>query len=130
MKKFLATILALVYFTASTGATVNFHFCMGKLKSWDFSSNKKSACEVCGMDKSGHKGCCKDEQKVFKVQKDHKAAESSFQFSKVLQDAITVGYSDLPIIYTSSLAILNPTSNAPPRNEKVPVFLLNCNFRI
>ena len=37
MKKLLITILALVYLTVSSGATVNLHYCMGKLMSWDLS---------------------------------------------------------------------------------------------
>ena len=83
MKKVLIAITALVYFTVSTGATVNLHYCMGKLMSWDLSAKADGNCGTCGMKKQGHKGCCNDEQKTFKVDKDQKVSESAFQFLSI-----------------------------------------------
>jgi len=80
MKKLLITITALVYFAVSSGATVNLHYCMGKLMSWDLSAKSKGKCDSCGMEKTGHKGCCHDEHKQLKVEKDQKVSESAFQF--------------------------------------------------
>ncbi len=129
MKKFLATILALVYLTVSSGATVNLHYCMDKLMSWDLSHKSEGKCGTCGMEKAGHKGCCKDVHKVIQVEKDQKVSESAFQFLTISSDAVAV-YTDLPLIYPSSTVIENPTAHAPPRLGAVPIFILNCNFRI
>jgi hypothetical protein len=130
MKKLLVTILALVYLTVSSGATVNLHYCMGKLMSWDLSSGSKTKCGSCGMEKAGHKGCCNDEQKTLKVDKDQKASESAFQFLSISSIAIATTHTELPVIYTSTLVTDNPTAHAPPRLGGAPIFILNCNFRI
>ena len=130
MKRFLVTILALVYLTVSSGATVNLHYCMGKLMSWDLSHKSEGKCGSCGMEKAGHKGCCHDEHKQLKVEKDQKASESAFKFLITSSDAVVVSFTDLPIVYPSSIVLDNPTANAPPRLGAVPIFVLNCNFRI
>ena len=130
MKKFLVTILAIVYLAVSSGATVNLHYCMGKLMSWDFSAKSKSKCGSCGMEKRGHKGCCNDEQKMLKVDKDQKVSESAFQFLSISSVAIAVIHIELPLIYSSTLVTDNPTAHAPPRLGGVPIFILNRNFRI
>lgn len=130
MKKLLITITALVYLTVSSGATVNLHYCMGKLMSWDLSPKSKSKCGSCGMEKTGHKGCCNDEQKTFKVNKDQKVSESAFQFLSISSVAIAVTHTELPLIYSSTLVADNPTAHAPPGISGVPIFILNRNFRI
>lgn len=130
MKKLFITITALVYLTVSSGATVNLHYCMGKLMSWDLSSKSESKCGSCGMEKTGHKGCCNDEQKTLKVDKDQKLAESAFQFLSISSVAIAVIPAELPLMYSSTLVADNPTAHAPPRPGGVPIFILNRNFRI
>jgi hypothetical protein len=130
MKKFFVTILAFAYLSSSTGTTVNLHYCMGKLMSWDLSHTQTAKCGSCGMEKKGHKGCCKDEQKIIKVDKDQKTSESVFQFHNHFSEAISLQYAELPVIYHSSIVSANPLSHGPPRLSGVPVFVLNCNFRI
>jgi hypothetical protein len=128
MKKFATVILALVYLTASTGATINIHYCMGKLMSWDL-SHKQGKCGTCGMEKMDHKGCCKDEQKTLRLDKDQKTSESSFQFLTNFSEAITLTYADLPPGYTS-IVTDNPVAHGPPRAGAVPILTLNCVSRI
>lgn len=130
MKKILVTILALVYLTVSSGATVNLHYCMGNLMSWDLSAKSKSKCGSCGMEKTGHKGCCHDEHKQLKIEKDQKTTESSFKFLTINADAIVVPFIDLPVINLYSAVLDNPATHSPPLSGSVPIFLLNRNFRI
>lgn len=129
MKKFLVTILAITYLTATSGATINMHYCMGKLMNWDMAQKQVAKCGNCGMEKSGHKGCCKDEQKKLQIEKDQKASESVYQFHKASADAVTIVYPDI-FVHFSSVATRNPVAHAPPLIKAVPLFLLNCNFRI
>jgi hypothetical protein len=86
MKKFLAVILALAYMTASTGATLHMHYCMGKLADWGLGHNTSKTCDKCGMEKSGEKdnGCCKDEHKFVKNNTDQKTAETAFQVTQLI----------------------------------------------
>lgn len=130
MKKLLITITALIYLTVSSGATVNLHYCMGKLMSWDLSAKSDGKCGTCGMQKAGHKGCCSDEQKRLKVDKDQQVSDYSFQFISVSTVAITVTHAELPLIYPSNLAADYPTTHAPPDVGKVHLFILNRNFRL
>lgn len=132
MKKFLVIILAFVYLTVSSGATINMHYCMGKLMNWDLTNkqNTQSKCGICGMEQSGHKGCCKDEHKVLQIDKDQKKSESAFQSFSISSEAIAVNYTELPSIIISSILVENPVAHAPPRSGAVPIFMLNCNYRI
>ncbi len=129
MKKFFATILTIVYFTASSGATINLHYCMDKLMSWDLSEKNESQCSNCGMDKTERKGCCKDIHKVIKIDKDQKVAESNFQFHSC-SDVLASPHFILPYIgYFSKIVNRHAAAHAPPRSG-LPVYILICNFRI
>lgn len=130
MKKFLVTILALVYLTVSSGATVHLHYCMGKLIAWGLSDKKDGKCGTCGMMKAGHTGCCKDELKQIKIEKHQKAVESAFQFLIISSDEVEAPSASLSLVYPSSSVLNNTTAHAPPRLGAVPIFVLNCNFRI
>ena len=93
---------------------------------------------TCGMPKkvddkhyiTASKGCCKDEQKEIKTDKDQKIAQSELQILKLFPVALVSTQIEQPYLHVSSLTIEYPTANAPPEIGKVPVFLLNRNFRI
>jgi hypothetical protein len=130
MKKVLVTILAFTYLVVSSGATINLHYCMGKLVNWDFSHQQQSKCDVCGMQKADHKGCCNDKHKVFQIDKDQKTVEFSWQFLPLYTDAVIHHYGDLSAFHATSIAIENPVSHGPPLLSTIPIFLLHCDFRI
>lgn len=139
MKKFFATILAVIYLSTSMGMTVHLHYCMGKLFSWDLTGSQDNKdCGHCGMPKGSadkhHKmmksGCCKDIQTVVKLDKDQKATESAYKFFTLSFDAVPGNPVNLSDSYVSSFIVDYPTTNAPPDPDKVPVFIRNCNFRI
>jgi len=140
MKKFLVTILALVYLTTSVGATVHMHYCMDKLVAWGLGHEKsgKKSCPSCGMEKTTtgkhcgkeSKGCCKDEQKIVKLENDQKISEASLQLTQIPAEAITPVHFDYSLEYVSSLTEEYPLTHAPPPSGATPVYILNCNFRI
>lgn len=70
MKKFLLLIVTLACFVSTSGATIYFHQCMGKMVAWDFHGDKEAKCDKCGMDKNAPNDCCNDEVKVLKVKSD------------------------------------------------------------
>ncbi len=49
MKKGLSIILLLIYFTVSTSFTVNLHYCMDKIQSWELGTTNDEKCDLCGM---------------------------------------------------------------------------------
>jgi hypothetical protein len=140
MKKFLATILALVYLATSVGTTVHLHYCMDKLVAWSLGKNtiNKKSCPHCGMGKSltdkhcvkESKGCCKDGQKQIKLENDQKITESSVNLAQISPEEITHAYSGYSIGFVPSLTEEYPVTNAPPQTDHVPLFVLNCDYRI
>jgi hypothetical protein len=68
MKKLLTLLLAIVYISLNTGATVSLHFCMDKLVNWSLGDNRSQKCKSCGMEKD--ENCCKDENRFVRVDSD------------------------------------------------------------
>ena len=140
MKKLLVTILAVVYLTSTIGATVHFHYCMDKLVAWGLKQEKsdKGTCQYCGMHKStaskhyvkAIKGCCKDDQKHVKLVDDQKPSVTAFKFAKIPGEFISSVFSDHSFEYVSSIHEEYPVNHAPPRQSGIPIFILNCVYRI
>lgn len=140
MRKFLVTILALVYLTSSVGATVHLHYCMDKLVAWGLGHEKsdKKSCPNCGMSKSTtdkhctkeSKGCCKDAQKQVKLENDQKLNEASFKLAKISAETTNPAFSDLSFKYVSSISEEYPVTHAPPQEKHIPLFVVNCVYRI
>ena len=132
MKKFIAAILAMFYISASTGANIHMHYCMGEMADWGLGHSKSKTCGNCGMEKSEEKdnGCCKDEHKFVKNTSDQKVVESSFLIAGIIGATVVPDYSELTSIKLSSLTEENPRSNAPPRSKSVAVYILKRTFLI
>lgn len=132
MKKFLVAILAILYMGVSTGATLHLHYCMGKLVAWDLGHKESGDCGNCGMkkDPSQNKGCCKDEHKQFKLDNDQKAVESAVLLMQYSGAVLLPVYGFLPETRPSSIAVISPASNSPPRGSTVSIVILHGVFRI
>ena len=132
MKKFVVTILALIYLGTSTGATIHMHYCMGKLASWGLGHNESKTCGECGMEKTDKKdnGCCKDEHQFFKNTTDQKTVEASLQLMQIVATSLPVSFIEIPAIGFTSVTEENPLTNAPPRSYTVAVYIRNCVFLI
>ena len=132
MKKFLVTILALVYITTSSGAVFHMHYCMGQLADWGLGHNQSKTCSKCGMAKSDEKDneCCKDENKLIKNDSDQKAAEAGFQLIQLFGESlpivfIEISFNDFPLFKE-----VNSISHAPPRSYGVAMYIRNGVFLI
>jgi hypothetical protein len=132
MKKITVAILAFLYISTSVGATVNLHYCMGKLADWSVGYAESKQCDKCGMKKSLKKdnGCCKDENKFIKNNSDQKTAESAFQIFQSIAVALPVSFYEIPVADIPSIIEANPTSHAPPLISGVAVYIRNCVFLI
>jgi hypothetical protein len=140
VKKLLAFILAITYLSTSIGATVHFHYCMDRLVAWGFGGEKTSpkSCPYCGMPKTDAdkhcgkqaKGCCKDEQRQLKIEKDQKAQDAGFNLMKPIFQITEHSPIEFSIVSFGSPTLEYPVSHAPPRAEDVSLFLRNCVFRI
>ena len=127
MKKILATILAFVYISTSTGATVHMHYCMGKLAEWGFGHVNSNACGQCGMDKNdrSNDGCCDNELTFIKNDNDQKAAEFCFQLINTQVVTLPAAYTQAIFLPVISITESNLLINTAPRNGDIAVYLLD-----
>lgn len=73
MKRFIVTILTVLYMASAMGATVHLHYCMGDFVNASLIHHDEHKCDKCGMTKkSDDNGCCKDEHKTIKTAEHHK----------------------------------------------------------
>lgn len=129
VKKAAASILLLIYFIVSTGFTVNLHYCMDKLHSWEVGAADNDNCEKCGMNTSKSSGCCRDEVKTVKLQQDLSPAGSiAYDFEL---PALVFNTSDFFILhYKTTDPLKEYRSHSPPLFTFSDTYLLNCVFRI
>ena len=132
MKKIIIAILAIIYMGTSTGATIHMHYCTGKLVSMGILPVTNNKCGKCGMEKTELKsnGCCKDEYKQIKIEKDQKATEFAVKSVQSVAVEMPVSFFEIPFDNFSSLTEKNPYGNAPPRSAVVAVYIRNCVFLI
>lgn len=132
MKKFIVFILAILYLGLSTGTTVHMHFCMGKLVGTSVFNNETSdLCSKCGMQKKASKNkCCKDENKIVKIEQDQKITIAPDHLVDLSSIEIVQNNYILPTTFINSSIEEAPLSNAPPFALNTPIFIRNCVFRI
>jgi len=131
MKKLFVAILAVLYMSTSIGATIELHYCMGRLVKWSLRYDDNSNCSNCGMEKKpgSANGCCKDEYKQIKIDKDQNLSPKDIRLSQAITEiTLTVsGHSILtPIVSAGSVTKIN----GPPNGSHTPLTILNCVFRI
>lgn len=129
MKKFLVAILAFLYISSSTGATVYMHYCMGRLANSGLVHHRAKTCNMCGMENKCN-DCCKDENKFFKIQTDQEVVAYVFHTMQPFAVALPVSFFEMPSVDVSTIAEENPISHSPPQSSDVAVYIRNCVFLI
>ena len=128
MKKVLASILLVLYITASSGIVINLHYCMNRLSSAKLSIVKSEICSKCGMESNDRNKCCHSEVKVIKIQDVQKLSELNYNFISFKL------YADRPfVIMNEALASTDDfsfVSDHSPPISKQDTYLVNCVFRI
>jgi len=132
IKKLFVTFLAVLYFGVSSGATLHYQYCMGKLMKVSLWHDEAGNCHTCGMPlmEKAAKKCCTDKHQHLKSEK-----SSSVTYTQV---ALGTSAMVLPVIlsygwlsyHQQSLTVEYPVGIAPPAVTTVPVFLRHCTFRI
>ncbi len=130
MKKVLAILFAVFYFTATSGVTVHMHYCMDKLANVNFSETSSKSCGKCGMHKDKSKDCCKETKSEFKVEKNQQLASYAFKIGQVYAIALLNSISGPNTLTVPAGFVGHPQSHAPPLRGDVPAFILNCTYRI
>lgn len=133
MKRFLVSILMMLYMAGAMGATVHLHYCMGDFVGASLIHHEEHKCSKCGMvNKSMDNGCCQDEQVTLKTA-EHNKVSSSFSFS---QQAITPVPSNTyfpaykPHYFGHAVLSVAPLYSPPDKWRTVPIYLQIRNFRV
>jgi hypothetical protein len=126
MKRLLALILSFSFIAASSGASVNIHYCRGKISSVSWSILPTASCK-CG--KKTMKGCCKTETRLVKLTDNAKQPELIAAHSMPVVEAapITTYFVPQPLAVELTATAF---SASPPGSERISVFLRNRVFRL
>ena len=130
MKKSVAIFFLTIYSFTTVGATAHRHYCMNKLVGASLYHGKESKCEKCGMDKSANKGCCKDEHKFIKLEREHYNAQPTTSLLFSFTPIVLTGFYTYNQFASSSITETYFASKAPPNVQGQKLYLLNCIFRI
>ena len=116
----------MIYGFSSTGMTVNFHYCCGKLKKVEFSSAQIE----CGMKikHNSSKKCCDNKQLDLKVKDDQKITENAKTVFKAF--ALSNSFPDFAIIQPLKGKPLIPSAFASPPLANQSLYILHCTYRI
>ncbi|MFD2873736.1 hypothetical protein ACFS5N_14720 [Mucilaginibacter ximonensis] len=132
IKKLFITFLAVLYLGVSSGATLHYQFCMGRLVKVSLWHSHTEKCHTCGMDlkSKSTKKCCTDKHQQLKSDK-----SGSVTYSQLILGTSPIVLPSVPFFgslsyHAVSLTVQYPASKAPPSVPAVPVFLRNCVFRI
>jgi len=129
VKKIIALILFVLYLVTSSGATINFHYCMGKFIGWDISSPVNQECSNCGMTKENKKGCCNDKQETLQLKKDPLAASVNIIPNNTFLYLNTQYFSSVKFFRTNHVAEAC-SAHGPPGLKPISSLVFNCVFRI
>ena len=129
MKRLLAFLLLLIYFTVSTGFVVSMHYCMNQFAAVQVGATAQEQCSKCGMHTADSGGCCREEVMVVKLQVD-----------KQVPKMLLPGKALTPVALSLSAHLVAPFQNfqqaakrvdtGPPVLSSQPVYLFNRVFRI
>jgi hypothetical protein len=122
VKRSALILLTAIYLLSCVGIGVNRFYCCGKL-----ASVKLTYATVDHTDKDN---CCKHESKNFKVKDSHVNAASFAlgQLSPALLPEL-VTWNSLSISTRQTIST-GYKANAPPGNPDIPIYTLNCTYRI
>ena len=131
MKNLCAFILAIIYLGFSIGATLNQHYCMGKLVGTSLFDPGGNECVKCGMQKhtGESKGCCTDISIVIKASDSHTFSQTVYDiraFAYIIPATQFINTS----INVSSAQTENVFRAQGPPLLKNPLFIQFRNLRI
>ena len=127
MKRTALILLTAIYIVACVGMSVNRFYCCGKLASvtYTYGAGDNANSSAGKKDK-----CCDHQKQSFKVKDSHFSAVSlalSHPFPAIIPSFISLA--DEPVVSILHTKIVYK-GNAPPGHSDIPVYTLNCAYRI
>ena len=130
MKRFIATLLMLLYVVSVSGATFNVHFCGNKFQALSFAGFEHKGC-CCGKAKPMKTGCCTDKMISIITGNDHKQVEISTTPLSLSKNCLA----EIPFrldrfISNPPIAPISNFHCPPIRDGNTRLFILHNVFRI
>jgi hypothetical protein len=125
MKKFLVTILALVYLTSTFGATVRLDCCLEKMVHVGLGMSTPES-----LWHSAAKDDCKDDHKQAKLGHEQKRTDGKIRIAKYVPAFLNLDYSEYSFHAQSILTEAYPVNNVRPQQAFIPLFILHCVHRL
>jgi hypothetical protein len=122
MKKFLVTILALVYLLSTVGATLRLDCCLENLVTSGLGADTHAVIK--------ENKVCKEEHKQAQFGHEQKHNDTHIRVAKSFPPALTTPFSAFTLYAIASLSEAYPVNNAPPQQANLPLFILHCVHRI
>nr|WP_294791079.1 hypothetical protein [uncultured Mucilaginibacter sp.] len=122
MKRTALILLTAIYLLSCVGIGINRFYCCGKL-----ASIKLTYATAAHTDKEN---CCKNEVKTFKVKDTHvnASAFSLTDLSPAILPSLSTCSAAIPV--NEQITTIGYQSHAPPGNLAIPIYTLNCAYRI
>ncbi len=133
MKRFLVSILAVLYLATASVATVHLHYCMGHLITASLLDDSKDEhdCSKCGMSKKSNNGCCKDEHKVLKANQEHQVSKLTVETIKPFISQVLLPTAIYKVaIYKQTVRVRLLAYTPTDRWRHCPIYIQVQNFRI
>jgi hypothetical protein len=131
VKKIIVFIVLCIYGFSSIGATVHYHYCMNEFEGWSLLQNKDSKCGKCGMKEDAKKsGCCKDEQKEFKLKTDHQKGSIADYVKVFFAPILNVEFTNYTIVSSAVTKLSYHNYHPPPDIHNQNLQVLYCTFLI
>ena len=130
MKKVLAAILLIVYFTVSTGFVVSLHYCMDRLASTSLFDASAEKCDRCGMDMHASDGCCRNEMQIVKLENDQNTIAGASYALNALEQQFSVPSLFIVAAFENVNYQKHFHNHSPPLLSAQDTYLQNNVFRI
>ena len=129
MKKVSAILLLTVYALTTLGIGIRQFYCCGKLKSTSLTlvQEFKEKCK----NSDGMKGCCKTQFKSLKVKDSHINADGITVLVKHFTELhLATPLFEVKAPANEPVVVANASNAPPPKLHGVPIYILNCTYRI
>ncbi|WP_407482036.1 HYC_CC_PP family protein [Elizabethkingia meningoseptica] len=129
MKKTILILLAFFYSAVSSGAVVKLHYCIEEVVSCNMEhTTSGSSPDECKVVKTPD--CCKTKIELVKTDVAKNAELLQLQMASSFALIPDTGYVSQHVLFYPEKLGQDYLSNAPPRLRQLPIFILNCNFRL
>ena len=126
MNKIVALILAVLYFTTTSGMVINIHYCMGEVFSVEINKSAKEECNKCGA--KSKSGCCNTQLKIVKLNEVHQPVTVNTNTSPASIEVASLVTTNF-IVYNTVLD-KEGDDNSPPILSPPDIFIKNCVFLV